>query len=123
LEGQLETQVPAEANWLFLQVRQKSALLVQVAQLEAQAIGNGKNQGVSKFGVHTSAGEAIRAHEGTIWAATRAFSSGQELARNTLGALDIGSVARSWAKNVILAGAASQWAGIADILQRVGDKS
>jgi hypothetical protein len=37
LDGQLETQVPAEASWLFLQVKQKSALLIQVPQEEAQA--------------------------------------------------------------------------------------
>lgn len=38
LEGQVETQVPAEASWLFLQIRQKSALLVQVARPEAQGV-------------------------------------------------------------------------------------
>lgn len=36
--GQVETQVPAEASWLFLQVRQKSALLAQVAHPEAQGV-------------------------------------------------------------------------------------
>lgn len=40
----------------------------------------------------TSAGEAIRAHKSTIRAAVRAFAARQELARNTLGALDVGGV-------------------------------
>jgi hypothetical protein len=37
LVGQEETHVPAEASWLPLHVRQKSAALAQVVQVEAQA--------------------------------------------------------------------------------------